>query len=207
MDAFCLRECHGMTNQEIIGKRFGMLVVENVFRDQGSHVTYVCVCRCDCGELATPLKSNLVSGSTNSCGCFRGHKIKELRSTGSMTCSKCGSKKPESEFWRDKNKYTGRGYSCKQCRGYRYQESCMKSKYGVDREWYKATLESQGGVCAICGSTRPDKSGFKRMFAIDHDHVSGKVRGLLCCECNLGIGQLGDNIGRLRAAIVYLEKQ
>jgi len=60
-------------------------------------------------------------------------------------------------------------------------------------------LEHQHGVCAIC-RTRP-----ARTLCVDHCHVTGQVRGLLCSGCNLGIGQFKDNPALLQAAIAYID--
>jgi hypothetical protein len=65
-------------------------------------------------------------------------------------------------------------------------------------------LKDQGGCCAICGTDTPGTSG---IFAVDHDHKTGKVRGLLCRSCNVGIGNLGDDPKRLKEAIRYLTRQ
>lgn len=66
---------------------------------------------------------------------------------------------------------------------------------------------AQGGVCAICGGveTHIYKSGKLRDLSVDHDHVSGAVRGLLCVNCNRGIGYLKDSPALLRAAAEYIE--
>lgn len=61
----------------------------------------------------------------------------------------------------------------------------------------------QGGVCAICGGTNP--SGHR--LAVDHDHETRRVRGLLCHACNAGIGKLRDSPDLLRKAIDYLERK
>jgi hypothetical protein len=59
-------------------------------------------------------------------------------------------------------------------------------------------LEAQGGRCAICG----DQQGME--LVPDHDHLSGRPRGLLCSTCNLGLGMLADDPERLRAALIYV---
>lgn len=74
--------------------------------------------------------------------------------------------------------------------------------YGITREQYDTTVIAQNGVCAIC---RRHCSSGKRL-SVDHHHSSGRVRGLLCGRCNLGIGQLNDDPAQLRAAADYLEK-
>jgi hypothetical protein len=74
-------------------------------------------------------------------------------------------------------------------------------KYGLTHEQYKSLLISQGSRCAICRTKTPRGRG---EWAVDHDHTTGKVRGLLCTKCNTGIGLFDDDPARLRAAIKYL---
>jgi len=70
---------------------------------------------------------------------------------------------------------------------------------GVTPEQYADMLEAQGGVCALCGGTDPD-----RRLAVDHCHETGAVRGLLCFACNTGIGKLGDTAEALYRAWQYV---
>jgi len=72
-------------------------------------------------------------------------------------------------------------------------------KYGVTPAHYDELLKQQGGLCAIC------KQPGKKRLAVDHDHVSGQVRGLLCSGCNIGLGHFRDSTSQLRAAAEYLE--
>jgi hypothetical protein len=80
----------------------------------------------------------------------------------------------------------------------------LNYRYGITLEQYNALLEEQGGRCAICRVDEPGGSLTK--WAVDHCHNSLKVRGLLCTACNMGIGQLGDDPARLRAAADYIER-
>lgn len=73
-------------------------------------------------------------------------------------------------------------------------------KYSLSIEEYEKLLLAQEGVCAICKQT-----GTKQL-AIDHDHETGKVRGLLCSSCNTGLGLLGDSLEALKNVILYLEE-
>jgi hypothetical protein len=77
----------------------------------------------------------------------------------------------------------------------------IKKKYKLSIVEYNDILEYQGGVCDICGGTNGDKHLF-----VDHNHTSGKVRGLLCKKCNSAIGLFRDDIGILNEAIAYLKK-
>ena len=74
--------------------------------------------------------------------------------------------------------------------------------YGISLEEYNDILSEQKNVCAICKNECV--SGKK--LAVDHNHDNGKVRGLLCCRCNRGLGNFSDNLDLLRSAVLYLEK-
>lgn len=84
-----------------------------------------------------------------------------------------------------------------------YDRKHRLKKYGLTPEALDAMLESQGGVCAVCGTS--EWKGHGSAPHVDHDHTSGAVRGLLCVNCNRGLGFFGDDVARLRSAIVYLE--
>jgi hypothetical protein len=76
----------------------------------------------------------------------------------------------------------------------------MRKKYGITLEQYQAMLEKQDGVCAVCGEGC--KSG--RALSVDHNHTTGQLRGLLCGNCNRGIGYLQDDPELIRAALEYI---
>lgn len=79
-----------------------------------------------------------------------------------------------------------------------------KRKYGMTEAQYLTLVASVNGRCCICGETpKPDKLG--RTLAVDHDHKSGQVRGLLCRSCNTGLGLFKDSEDLLLAAISYLK--
>lgn len=83
----------------------------------------------------------------------------------------------------------------------------LKKNYGLSREDYAALLAGQRGRCAICGCPeRRLTKGKATALAVDHCHVGGHVRGLLCADCNRGLGMFGDDPKRLAAAIEYLER-
>jgi len=76
--------------------------------------------------------------------------------------------------------------------------------YGLTIEDYDAMLLEQQGVCAICSKAEAVSS--KGVLSVDHDHKSGKVRGLLCDTCNRGLGHFFDNTEYLTKAVLYLQK-
>lgn len=82
-----------------------------------------------------------------------------------------------------------------------YREAKLKREFGITLEEYDSVLQNQGGVCAICGKV-PSES---KPLGVDHNHETGKVRGLLCDNCNLILGLAHDNSDILSKAAIYLE--
>lgn len=78
----------------------------------------------------------------------------------------------------------------------------LRSLYGITVQQYDEMLRSQQGVCAICKGSCA--SG--RNLAVDHDHNTGKIRGLLCGNCNQGIGRFSDDQEIMQAAINYINR-
>jgi hypothetical protein len=68
---------------------------------------------------------------------------------------------------------------------------------------YNLMLEGQDGLCAIC---KKPQDVFKKWFAVDHDHHTGKIRGLLCFHCNSGIGKFEDSLELLVRAVDYIKQ-
>ncbi len=139
------------------------------------------------------------------------------------TCTKCKIKKPLDRFTKDSRRADGAGSWCKVCHNERHwvnrEENNAKCKahyaankakyknyhrlksYGVSQEQYDSMFENQKGCCAICNQTL-DQS---KNTCVDHCHKTGKVRGLLCANCNFGIGHLKDSIPLIESAIQYLK--
>ena len=86
-----------------------------------------------------------------------------------------------------------------------FQESSEKNsrckKYGITPRIYNELFDKQDGCCAICGV---HQSELPYTLCIDHDHITGKVRGLLCNNCNTGIGRFKDREELLEKALNYL---
>lgn len=137
---------------------------------------------------------------------------------GMKRCVVCDQPKAFSEFAAHGGCRDGFRPECKDCtsryqkvrrRSYRGEASrryALKKNFGITPEQYDQMLANQGGKCAICKSKNPSRSG-SGFFAIDHDHKTGEVRGLLCSPCNSGIGMLRDSTSILRSAIKYLSRK
>jgi hypothetical protein len=140
--------------------------------------------------------------------------------TDTKTCRTCGLDKPLSEFSKDHRYEAVYRSDCKSCRTKQvgtyqrtekgqlsHRRAVLKHRYNVTPEWFDATLEAQGGKCAICPSEISGTRGFR--MSVDHDHACcpgsrscGKcVRGILCLNCNNSLGWMETH----RAAIaIYL---
>ena len=87
----------------------------------------------------------------------------------------------------------------------RRRERLMMKNYGLSWDSYLSIIEEQGG-CGICCKQEPDHLDSGEMFAVDHDHATGEVRGVLCTQCNTGLGKFYDSVELLQKAQEYLNK-
>ena len=135
-------------------------------------------------------------------------------------CPACKTAKPVSDFDKARPKRTGHEIPCKACRTASRKRAwhqrrkqlpdfkslkrnnTLRSNYGITQSDYDALLTQQGGCCAICKST--SSGGRWSTFHVDHDHVTGKVRGLLCHHCNVTLGRMGDNLEGVMKFVAYL---
>ncbi len=138
-------------------------------------------------------------------------------------CSRCKRQQTPLDFWPHAGTKRGHQYWCKTCllearrEGARRPESPNERskytlrQYGLTIEQYDALYTAQRGRCAICcaDKARWEPTGLAnrdKYLAVDHDHLTGRIRGLLCSPCNFAIGQMHDNPSILRAAADYLEQ-
>jgi hypothetical protein len=130
-------------------------------------------------------------------------------------CVCCKVEKPLFEFEHQKNRPTPRK-KCKECRYKERDHESEKKRHreymrerrktdpvAVRKNWERSVYgaskeELNAQSCKVCGSTR--------RLCIDHDHNTGKIRGVLCSKCNIGLGMFDDSVARLRAAIDYLKR-
>lgn len=143
-----------------------------------------------------------------------------MTTTETKICTKCGEEKPHTEFHLHKISKDGRHPSCAKCKNatnlkywnsipkeeqkIRTRRRRIKHRYGITQEEYEVIALEQNYKCAIC--KREDSAWKGDYMAIDHDHATGKVRGLLCGECNVGLGKFDDNFDILYNALLYLSK-
>ena len=78
-------------------------------------------------------------------------------------------------------------------------------RYGITPDDYQNIFSTQGACCAICKTDKPANG--QGNFHVDHDHQTGRVRGILCSECNIGLGKFNDDPRLLTAAAAYLQLQ
>jgi hypothetical protein len=128
-----------------------------------------------------------------------------------IECKKCSISFDLDKFYFNKNGKHKRQTVCKKCMNiYDYEidkNSKLKRAYGITLKQYNELLSSQDYKCAICYTESNRKyRGKIKAFAVDHCHTTGKIRGLLCNDCNTGIGLLKDNVIFLESAINYLNK-
>jgi hypothetical protein len=126
---------------------------------------------------------------------------------------------PKSRYWLDtefrekiKKRSLKRYHALSKAGRKRYNsKTALRSRFGKNKlmtlEAFDAMLVKQGGRCATCRGKHPGRKKWNgRSWCIDHDHKTGRVRGLVCLGCNMALGAVKDNVKTLRAMIVYLQK-
>lgn len=145
-------------------------------------------------------------------------------------CIGCKKRKPLEDFPVDRHYKDGRTNRCRLCRNAArrdYREANAerekangrdrygrtkeqirsynrKRAYGVSQEEFDRMAEAQNGVCLICGNP-PSGKGKSNILHVDHCHDTGRIRGLLCTNCNCGIGFFKDDPELVKKALFYLE--
>ena len=117
-----------------------------------------------------------------------------------LTCTKCKCEKPStSEFFPLHNKKTnGLDSWCRACRASYRNANCRGKFRSVISDEALADIKATVTECVICGSDEP--------LVVDHDHKTGKVRGMLCNHCNRGLGHFRDDPELLQFAAIYLQE-
>jgi hypothetical protein len=116
-------------------------------------------------------------------------------------CRVCEQERSLSEYHKRGSNTGNLRTECKQC----IANIRRKHKFGMDHSAYKEMLESQDGRCAICAIHASDYSQRYKNLHVDHNHRTGKVRGLLCHNCNTALGSFFDDEEFLKSAVEYLQ--
>lgn len=151
---------------------------------------------------------------------YRKPQYTEPTTIGIKFCTTCKLNLPIDHFTADRSKKDGRAYKCHGCQAMRNKRAKLLLKqsnpklyklrqlrielaaYGLTIEQYGSMVKAQNNTCSIC--SKPEL--IQQRLSVDHDHVTGKVRGLLCSLCNRALGGFKDNQTILMAAINYLNR-
>jgi len=190
----------------LVGRRFGRVVVISFHEIRRPGVS-VWMILCDCGAKKAVLGQSLTSGQTTSCGCKTRERASKLArdanerrrvrartniERGSKPCVSCKLECPLRVFNAQKASADKYGSYCKRCSF----SSHTMSNYGIDRIAYDLMVVAQSGRCYICNNCFDNtRSGGAE---IEHDHATGRIRGLSCGKCNKIIGIARENMTYLR---------
>ncbi len=184
-------------------------------------------CQCGCGR-ETPISDRniasrgIIKGQHTPYVLGHSHKGKGGPKHGpdEKYCGGCGKVKKHAEFYKNRSNWDGVGPRCKPCMAVEQAKWRDKNRekvnanqrkrrllkdYNLPVEEYDRLLEAQGDKCAICEATETrTRAGNTHLLSVDHCHETGKVRGLLCNNCNRALGLFNDNPEMLRRAVAYL---
>ena len=134
-------------------------------------------------------------------------RAETMAADGTRMCFKCGNRKPFTEsFFPKDSRRDGLKGTCIECLKVAVRRSTVARRYSVSLEQVGSVLADQGGACAVCNIPL-DRLSKTSVPHIDHDHATGKVRGVLCHHCNVLLGHAKDSPSLLRAAIAYLSQE
>ena len=210
--------------QKWIGKQVNKLTVLSIRliidETRKSNAT-IAIAKCECGETASFFLTRISNGLTKSCGCHRAIIKQQQRealiaATTEKECYTCKEVKNIVEFYESESNKDGLSGQCKICKvandkpysenKRQYNEKYrLKTKFGITVEEREYLLQHQQHRCAICNESEVEK---QRKLAIDHNHLSNKIRGMLCMTCNAAMGLLKADIGveLLQKAILYIKE-
>jgi len=132
---------------------------------------------------------------------------------GTKYCKSCDTTKPIDDFYLRNKTSMVRHSTCKECDKKRvkenhdpvaYRNAELQRRYGITQQDYEVMIAEQNNQCAICNATEPGGRHNSGYFVVDHCHTTGKVRKLLCHNCNTALGLVGDNTQILQSMIEYL---
>ncbi|MCM2429404.1 endonuclease VII domain-containing protein [Streptomyces sp. RKAG337] len=116
---------------------------------------------------------------------------------GHKRCPRCTEIKPHAQWSRNSGAFDGLATYCKACRAVEGRARHLMRQYGITVAERDELIASQAGMCPICLAASAEH--------VDHCHETGRVRGVLCFNCNSALGKLRDEPDALRRAVAYLE--
>lgn len=184
---------------ELAGQQFGRWTVKDR-AGRGHRGAILWNCICSCGTEKRVIANSLRQGLSKSCGCIQKtgktwtieqHRASKKKYKQSIP----GYRAMELKRWREADPERKRLYK---------RQTNYRTKYGLELKDVEQIFFSQNNKCAICKKTivLGGRSGAK----VDHDHKTGKVRGILCSVCNTALGSFRDDTDILASAITYLNK-
>jgi len=195
--------------KQIVNQRFGTLVAKtNSYKKKVEGLKnpyYYVLVECDCGKTKEVMLRSLLSGDTVSCGGINcrpkiDHSFKQKGSYiqgNNKKCSKCLIDKQPNDFFNNKSRPDKLTTWCKLC----YSIANYKKKFNLTEDQIDFVINNKHS-CGICKVELSVLDG--RKLQIDHDHFTGKIRGILCLTCNLAMRETID-VDCMESAIAYIE--
>ena len=200
----------------ILEKDLGMLFPTPTSKGKKRYAMFICPC---CTLPYKAYVNDVKTGKSTKCKQCRTEEQSTAKANivaGVKKCGTCNITKPLDLFYNSISSGDGKGSRCKPCDSIARKQWTTNNpakakqssrnrgvlhKYGITQDKYLAMFKQQDGKCAICSTT--DNKG--KSFSIDHCHETGTIRGLLCNQCNRGIGMLGDTASTVLLAYEYLK--
>lgn len=183
-----------MTVKNLIGQRFGRLIVKELAPKRFKKIAWKC--ECDCGNLIVVLAESLKSANTSSCGCLRKEMVALLGASQAKETCKHGYPR-----------VAGNSKDCECPVRIRQKKSAnLKSNYGITLDDFNMMVAEQNNKCSGCRYVfAMDENGVFGEACLDHDHTTNKPRGILCKQCNAALGSVKENPETLRRLMAYLD--
>lgn len=185
---------------DLLGQKFGRwTVLESAPTGKDRHTRWLC--RCECGIEKVVRTNGLRMGHSTSCGCYHLDEMagRSPWNKGTNTQTRENLNK-NALRWANNNR---------EKRTEQALRSMLWRRFNITLDHYNELAKSQQNKCAICNtepSVRIDKAGRKiNRLCVDHNHQTGKIRGLLCRDCNSALGLFKENKEALYKAVDYLE--
>lgn len=200
-------------SQNLIGQKYGRLtVIHELLEAKLNGRQWLCIC--DCGNDTILTTGNLKNQKI----CGEGCNLRMQQITGFKRCSECSENLSVKCYPKNRSAKDGLSPLCRPCNNAKTKlwraenpdvarSSDLKKKYGITLEDKRKIFAKQGSRCAACGSLDSKaKYPGEHGWPLDHNHVTGKIRGILCQPCNTTLGYSEESIERLQSLINYLRR-